>query len=117
MPYQTQRHAMVERQLIPRGISDKRVLEAFRTVVPSNIPLFAAGQIWTRDDAERVLDLGADVIALGRAAIVNPDWPLRISDPDWQPLRPPVTAAQLREWGLNPEFIERLRRREGFVAA
>ena len=95
----------------------EHALQAFRAVVPSNIPLFAAGQIWTRDDADMVLDLGADVIALGRAAIVNPDWPLRISDPGWQPRRPPVTAAQLREWGLNPVFIERLRRREAFVAA
>lgn len=93
----------------------EHALQAFGAVVPKNIPLFTAGLIWTRQDAERVLDMGADVIALGRAAIVNPEWPLRIANPGWQPQRVPVTAVQLRAWGLNPVFIERMRRREGFV--
>ena len=94
----------------------EHALQAFRAVVPKDIPLFTAGLIWTRQDAERVLDLGAEVIALGRAAIVNPQWPLRIADPNWQPQRLPVTVAQLRSWGLNPVFVNRLRRREGFIA-
>lgn len=93
----------------------EHALTIFRAVVPKDIPLFTAGKIWTRDEAGRVLDLGADVIALGRAAIINPEWPLNIADPGWQPQRPPVTAAQLREWGLQPVFIERMRLRENFV--
>ena len=95
----------------------KHSLGLFRDAIPADIPIFTAGLIWTRDDAERALDLGADVVALGRSAIVNPDWPRRIADPNWQPVRPPVSAAQLKEWGLNDVFIERMRRRPDFVSA
>jgi 2,4-dienoyl-CoA reductase-like NADH-dependent reductase (Old Yellow Enzyme family) len=93
----------------------KHSLGLFRDAIPKDIPIFTAGLIWTRADAERALDLGADVIALGRSAIVNPDWPRRISDPNWQPVRPPATPEQLREWGLNDHYIDRLRRRPDFV--
>jgi len=42
MAYETERNAMVAQQLVPRGICDERVLEAFRTVprhefVPRNL--------------------------------------------------------------------------------
>jgi 2,4-dienoyl-CoA reductase-like NADH-dependent reductase (Old Yellow Enzyme family) len=95
--------------------SDRHSLRLFRDAIPRDIPLMAAGLIWTREDAERVLDLGADIVALGRSAIVNPDWPRQVGKPAWQPVRPPVSAAQLREWGLNDVFVERMRRRVDFV--
>ncbi|AUX47788.1 uncharacterized protein SOCE26_093120 [Sorangium cellulosum] len=37
-------------------------------------------------------EYGATAVALGRAAIVNPDWPQRIEGPAWQPRRPPSRA-------------------------
>jgi len=54
--------------------------------------------------------------ALGRAAIANPDWPTRIADAAWEPKRPPITIAELRERALNAEFAERMRQWKGFVA-
>jgi 2,4-dienoyl-CoA reductase-like NADH-dependent reductase (Old Yellow Enzyme family) len=95
---------------------DTHVLPLFRQAISSDIPLFVAGKIWTRADADHAFALGADAIALGRPAIVNPDWPLRIADPDWQPRRPPLTAAEFRALGLNDRFIESLRSRPDFVA-
>ncbi|MFI5350526.1 MAG: NADH:flavin oxidoreductase [Elusimicrobiota bacterium] len=91
-------------------------LELFRRVLPGNVRLFAAGKIWTREDADLALSLGADAVALGRAAIANPDWPLRAADPGWTPRLPPLTADELRARGLSPKFVEYVRRWKDFVA-
>jgi 2,4-dienoyl-CoA reductase-like NADH-dependent reductase (Old Yellow Enzyme family) len=89
-------------------------LDIFKRVIPADLPIFAAGHIWDRNDAQKVLDLGADVIALGRSAILNPNWPKDIVDPAWQPKRLPTTPEHLSSVGLQPVFINRLRVRPGF---
>ena len=94
----------------------EHALELFRRAVPGDVRLFAAGKIWTRAEAEDVLARGADGVALGRAAIANPDWPRRIVDPAWTPRVPPLTAQELKDRGLSLKFVEFLRRWEGFVA-
>ncbi len=78
--------------------------------------LLVAGKVWTRAEAQALLDQGADVIALGRSAIANPDWPARAGDAAWEPKRPPLTPAELRERGLSDGFIGYMRRWKGFVA-
>ncbi|MBL6750505.1 MAG: NADH:flavin oxidoreductase [Nevskia sp.] len=92
-------------------------LTEFRAVVPDSLPLLAAGKIWTRADADHILQLGADGVALGRSAIANPDWGLRVADSAWAPKRTPLTAAELRERGLNEGFVRYMSTWKGFVAA
>lgn len=41
--------------------------------LPKDVLLMAAGKVWTRADAEALVALGADLVAVGRAAILNPD--------------------------------------------
>jgi len=94
---------------------ERHALQEFKVVVPQDVPIFVAGQIWTQQDGDSAINLGADVIALGRSAIINPDWPRSVADDEWQPQRTPVTADQLRTWGLNDTFIDRMRRRKDFV--
>jgi 2,4-dienoyl-CoA reductase-like NADH-dependent reductase (Old Yellow Enzyme family) len=91
-------------------------LPLFRRACPADVPLFVAGKVWTRAEADALLDRGADVVALARAAIANPDWPRRVEDPAWEPRRPPLTPAELRERALNDRFIGYMRRWKGFVA-
>ncbi|WP_437653186.1 hypothetical protein [Sorangium sp. So ce1182] len=43
------------------------------------LPLVVAGGVWTRAEAEALVDKGATAVALWRAAITNPDWPQRIA--------------------------------------
>ncbi len=95
---------------------ESHVVPLFREVVPSDVRLFVAGKIWTRGDAERLLELGADFVALGRSAIANPDWAHRISEPGWEPKRPPLTEKELLDRALSPGFVEYMRRWKGFVA-
>ena len=87
----------------------------FRDALPGDVPLITAGDIWTADDALAQLDHGADAVALGRAAIANPDWPRRVVEQKHQPKRPPLTAGELRERALGPAFVNYMRKWDGFV--
>lgn len=94
---------------------DQHPLPLVRAAVPEGVAVLTAGKIWTRDEAEGVLARGADVAVLGRAAIVNPDWPRRVAaraEID----RPPLTRAQLADRAVSPVFAEYLTRWKGFVA-
>jgi 2,4-dienoyl-CoA reductase-like NADH-dependent reductase (Old Yellow Enzyme family) len=91
-------------------------LPLFREAIPHDAVLVAAGGVWTRSDAEALLVKGADAVAIGRAAIANPDWVTRASDPEWHPRRPPLTVAELKERGLTEGFAAYMRNWPGFVA-
>ena len=84
--------------------------------VPPNVAVFAAGSIWTLADAQRVIERGADVVALGRAGILNPDWPRGIAAAGWEPVRPPITRAELHARAVSPAFAQYLSRWKNFVA-
>lgn len=87
----------------------------FREAVGGDVPIVAAGNVWTRGEAEKVLELGADAVALGRSAIANADWPMRVDDAGWEPKRPPLTPDELRARGLSDTFVGYMRRWKGFV--
>lgn len=95
---------------------DAHPLTLFRAKVPEDLTLFVAGKIYTRAEADALLDKGADVVALGRSAILDPDWPRHAADPTWEPKRPPVTIAELEAQSLSPAFARLMRRWKGFVA-
>jgi len=90
-------------------------ITAFRAVVP-DLPLVVAGSIWTSAEAQAARDLGADAVALGRSAILNPEWPRHAGDPSWEPKRPPATLDELRTLDLSPRFAAYMRQWKGFVA-
>ena len=94
---------------------DEHAIALFHAAIPSDVRLLVAGKLWTRADAERMLALGADVVALGRSAIANPEWALRVADAAWEPKRPPLTIDELRARGLSAPFAERMRNWKGFV--
>jgi len=91
-------------------------ITVFRAALPEHVRIVVAGKVWTRADAERCLSLGADLVAFGRAAIVNPDLPTRCGDEAWSPRRPPLTPAEYAERDVSPAFVGYLRRFEGMVA-
>lgn len=94
---------------------NKHTNTLFRDALPADVPVITAGNIWTRDDALRQLDLGADAIALGRSGIANPDWPVEVAKDGKEPTRPPLTREQLRDRALSDGFIEYMKRWSGFV--
>ena len=88
-----------------------------RAVLPREVAVVAAGSIWTAADAHAVLERGASVVALGRAAILHPDWPQRARDPRWDVKRPPITRAELLDRSVSPVFAQYLTRWKNFVSA
>jgi 2,4-dienoyl-CoA reductase-like NADH-dependent reductase (Old Yellow Enzyme family) len=95
---------------------DQHPVTLVRAALPREVAVIACGSMWTADDATQVLERGADMIALGRAAIINPDWPRDARVPGWEPQRPPITCAQLIERAVSPGFAEYLTRWTNFVA-
>jgi 2,4-dienoyl-CoA reductase-like NADH-dependent reductase (Old Yellow Enzyme family) len=93
----------------------EHAIPLFKAALGGSIPVLVAGKIWTRAEAEHLLALGADAVALGRSAILNPEWPLLAESATFEPLRPPVSIDQLRALDLNASFAEYMRNWPGFV--
>src|SRR3569623_583522 len=82
-----------------------------RAALPKHVRVIVAGTIWTHEEAEAALAKGADMVAIGRAAILNPDWPRPGAE-----RRPPMTRADLAARAVSPVFVESLPRWKNFVA-
>ncbi|MFO0744505.1 MAG: NADH:flavin oxidoreductase [Myxococcota bacterium] len=110
-----------DHRLPSRKYPDENPYRRVRAAVPADVPMVAAGQFWTPDEvASWVGSVGGPVgsapVALGRAAILNPEWPRLAATPGWLPRRPPMTAAELGAADVSPTFVQYLRRWKGFVA-
>ncbi len=90
-------------------------LPLLRAALPREVPIVAAGKIWTRADAEATLARGADIVALGRSAILNPDWPRLIARGD-APALPPMTRADLDTRTVSRRFQSYLTSFKNLVA-
>jgi 2,4-dienoyl-CoA reductase-like NADH-dependent reductase (Old Yellow Enzyme family) len=96
----------------------KTLTEWFTTSIANLPPIFTAGNIWTPQDAQNVMNMGADMVAVAKCAIGNPDWAQQLVDPAYRPLMPPYSFTHLRKCGLSDKFIHRLwRNYPGFVSS
>jgi 2,4-dienoyl-CoA reductase-like NADH-dependent reductase (Old Yellow Enzyme family) len=95
---------------------DQHPVPLLRAAVPRDVCVIACGGLWTAAEAIAQRELGADMIALGRAAVCNPDWPIAAQSADWAPTRPPITRAELGARSISPVFVEYLARWKNFVA-
>lgn len=82
-------------------------LPLIRDRVGPDLPLFAAGSVMSREDADHVLALGADVVAIGRGAIGNADVPGRFARSE--PLtKTPYAADSLPALAVSDDFLRYL---------
>ncbi|MDJ0523170.1 MAG: NADH:flavin oxidoreductase [Planctomycetota bacterium] len=95
--------------------SEKLLTTWFREAVGPEIPVIATGGIWTAEQADDVMEQGADMIGLARAAIGNPRWPQQIRVPGWEPDRPPYTPEHLRDAALSEKLVDYMRLWPDFV--
>ncbi|MCX2719190.1 NADH:flavin oxidoreductase [Lentiprolixibacter aurantiacus] len=96
---------------------DKSLLEHFTGLNRGEVKLTVAGNIRTGKDVNNVLQAGVDFVSIGRAAILHHDFPNRVmDDPDFMPVKTPVTKEYLSKEGLGEDFISYMKRWEGFVA-
>ena len=96
--------------------ADKPLLSWFAELDRGQTRLGAAGNILSRDAATRALELGADYVDIGKAAILAHDFPKKVADDiDYKSPARPVSEALLREQGLGQAFINYMRGFGGFV--
>jgi 2,4-dienoyl-CoA reductase-like NADH-dependent reductase (Old Yellow Enzyme family) len=94
----------------------RTLVEHFAALDRGDVRLGVAGKIMTPADAARVIELGADFPLLGRAAILNHDFPKQmLANPNFEPATIPVSAAYLAEEGLSPKFLTYMQTWKGFV--
>ncbi len=91
------------------------VARAVREVLPAEVPIFAAGGVWTREDAERAVEAGVDVVVVGRAGIAHPEWPRVFDEPGWEPTRPTWGRDFLRSVDVSERLVGYLSKFSGMV--
>ena len=92
------------------------LLELFTKRERGSTKVAAAGHVYDGAGVARVLDMGADMVALGRFAITNHDVPKMIeADPKARMRELPVPREVLAAEGLGPSFIEYMSGWAGFV--
>ena len=95
----------------------RRLVDVFAGLERGRTRLAVAGKIYSATDVNNVLSTGVDVVAIGRAAITNHDFPRRMQEnPDFAMRELPVSVETLRAEGLSDPFIGYMRNWKGFVA-
>lgn len=56
------------------GTSGPTIVRILHDHIAGRVPLIAAGQIRTAEQAERVIDEGLSLVAVGQGLVMNPDW-------------------------------------------
>jgi 2,4-dienoyl-CoA reductase-like NADH-dependent reductase (Old Yellow Enzyme family) len=108
----------VGKEPVEEAFRGRKLASYFAELDRGAVKLGAAGKIMTPVEAAALLDEGYDFAAIGRAAILHHDFPLKAkADPRFQPVARPVSVAHLQAEGLSPAFVEYMRNWPGFVEA
>ncbi len=98
--------------------ASRPLLELFTTLDRGSVRLAVAGHLYSGSDVQRAVDRGADIVAIGRAAITNHDFPLLVqADPTAAMRVLPVATETLAAEGLGPVFIDYMSNWKGFVGS
>lgn len=85
-------------------------LERLRAATSDAIAIVANGGIRTMSDATWALEHGANLVALGKAAISTPNWPLAAADPGYTPPRLPLSRDDAAAVGISERFADYLQK-------
>ncbi|MDA0249482.1 MAG: NADH:flavin oxidoreductase [Actinomycetota bacterium] len=92
------------------------LLAVFTGLDRGPVRLAVAGHLYSGSDVQRAIDGGADIAAIGRAAITNHDFPRLVqADPTAAMRQLPVAREVLAAEGLGPAFLEYMSNWKGFV--
>ena len=99
------------------GYDDRRLIDIFANLERGSTRLAVAGKLYNAPDMQRAIDAGADVVAVGRAAITNHDFPLQAQhDSNFTMRELPVAHDVLLSEGLSDAFVGYMKNWQGFVA-
>ena len=94
----------------------KSLLKHFTDIDFMETLLTVAGNIRTGKDVSKILESGVDFVTIGRGGILHHDFPKKvIEDPDFEPIKLPVSKQHLVNEGLSDKFIKYMQRWQGFI--
>lgn len=92
------------------------MLSIFTELPRKGVRIGVAGRVMSARRAAQLLDDGCDFVLIGRAGILQRDFPLQVkSNPEFDSPQLPVTADYLRKGGLSERFIRHMRGWQTFV--
>ena len=101
---------------IEEAHADHRLVDIFAGIERGNVRLAVAGKLQSAAAVRAVMEAGADIAVIGRAAITNHDFPrLMQANPDFSMRTLPVPVQTLRDEGLSDTFVDYMRNWKGFV--
>ena len=100
----------------PNHLPDGKLtlLEWIKMKLNPEITLIIAGNISDVEDADKVISQGADLVAIGKAAVGNPEWVNQINA-GIAAIKPPYTAFHLSAIGFTTAAIGYMRGVSGLV--
>ncbi|MFM7262675.1 MAG: NADH:flavin oxidoreductase [Acidimicrobiales bacterium] len=102
---------------IDEGFTDRRLIDVFAGIERGAVQLAVAGKLYSAADCRFALEHGADMVAIGRGAILHHDFPRQCADDETFVVRPlPVPRTTLLEEGLSEAFVGYMGNWKGFVA-
>lgn len=104
-------------QIVQDGtFQGKTMLSVFANLPRKGVRLGVAGKINSGTRAAQLLDEGCDFVLVGRAGILQRNFPLQVmANPGFESPQRPVTAQFLRDGGLSERFVTHLRGWDYFV--
>jgi 2,4-dienoyl-CoA reductase-like NADH-dependent reductase (Old Yellow Enzyme family) len=104
-------------QIVQDGtFKGQKMLSVFTEIPRKGVRVGTAGKIMSAQRAGQLMDEGCDFVLIGRAGILQRDFPLQVkADPFYDSPRLPVAAKYLREGGLSERFINHMRGWQSFV--
>lgn len=105
-------------QVVQEGaFKGKSMLGLFTGLPRKGVRVGTAGKIMSAARAAQLLDEGCDFVLIGRAGILQRDFPVQVNqNPYYESPTLPVTAEYLRTRGLSERFINHMRGWPSFVS-
>ena len=99
-----------------QAFKGRTLLSYFTELQRGNVALGIAGKLRNPEEVNQAMEADIDFVMLGRAAILHHDFPRQMeTDPNFTPIKNPVSADHLRKEGLGEAFITYMSGWKGFV--
>ena len=99
-----------------QAFKGRTLLSYFTELERGNVALGIAGKLRNPEEVNQAMEADIDFVMLGRAAILHHNFPRQMkTDPNFTPIKNPVSADHLREEGLGEAFITYMSGWKGFV--
>ena len=95
--------------------NNQTITKELCSIYSKSIPIVSTGSVWSAEDAQFVLDQGAQAVGVARVALPHPDWASLVTDLTYNPKVGPFTPQELLSADLSPTFVDYMRRWRGFV--